>query len=335
MMFSTELAFTLEAAFREAVKRQHAFFCIEHLLYALLFDEQVIDILTNCGADIPSLRRDLEKFFETKVEKETADSQSTPIEPQQTPAVQRVLQRAILHAHSAKKEVVTANEMLVAVFSEEDSDAVHYLARQGVTRLDVMQYVSHGVSKLTSTDTDSGEPAVEMDEEGDGEPPARRMGLQHFTENLTEMAKKGELDPVIGREKELERALKILSRRQKNSPLFLGDPGVGKSAMANAVAQKIADGEVPASLEDATVLSLNIGSLIAGTKFRGEFEERIKLILSELAKIKNPILFIDEIHTIVGAGATGTGSMDVANLLKPALAGGKLRCIGSTTHEDF
>jgi len=348
-MFSTELNFALEAAFREAVTRRNSYFCIEHVLYALLFDETVIAVIRNCGGDEREMRRDLETFFETIVEKRD-DSGSEDEErglmssesPEQTPALQRVFRRAIVHMQSAGKDVIAPVEMLIAIFSEEDSHAAHALLKQDISRLDILNYISHGISKVNPLLEDSRndeERSGEEDEteEGGEEVRSRRRAsaLEQYTENLTNEAKEGRLDPVIGRALEVERALKILCRRQKNNPLFLGDPGVGKTAMAAAIAQKIIAGEVPDQLKGAELFSLQMGSLIAGTKFRGEFEERLKKIVQELLKKEKAILFIDEIHTLVGAGATGTGSMDAANLLKPALSSGKLRCIGSTTYEDF
>jgi ATP-dependent Clp protease ATP-binding subunit ClpA len=337
-MFSTELGYTIEAAYREAATRRHAYFCVEHLLYALVFDQQVSDVVKNCGGNIAEIKRELEKYFETQIEKfpDKLGSESE-LEPQQTPALQRVLQTALVHMHSAGMKLVTAKEVLVAIFSEKDSFAVYILTKQGVTRLDVLDYVSHGISKVGPDELaeENAESLEEDDEEEEIPQKKKRNFLARFAENLTERAKKGELDPIIGRDREIERALKILARRQKNNPLFLGDPGVGKSAMAHALAMKIVEGSVPASLKNAQLFNLNVGSLVAGTKFRGEFEDRLRHIVQELTDLGNAILFIDEIHTIVGAGATGTGSMDAANLLKPALASGKLRCIGSTTHEDY
>lgn len=341
-MFSSELGFALEAAFREATQRRHVFFCLEHLLYALSFEERVAEILKHCGADLRLLRKDLEHFFDTELEKiqVPAGHQSSSQEPAQTPAVQRVLQRAIMQTRLAQKETISSAEVLVAIFGEADSHAVYFLSKQEVSRLDVLNYISHGVSKVpVGEEDDENDYSEEMDDSDDEEgarsyKPQRKI-LEQFADDLTAAAEKGELDPVIGRDQEIERALKILCRRQKNNPLFLGDPGVGKTAMANALALKIASSEVPEQLKGARLFSINVGSLIAGTKFRGEFEDRLRKLIKELGQIPKSIIFIDEIHTIVGAGATGSGSLDAANLLKPALSSGKLRCIGSTTHNDY
>ena len=335
-MFSTELGLTLEAAFREASSRRHAFFCLEHLLYALSFDEQVMEVLNHVGADLSLLRKDLETFFDKHVEIIPLKGAKVPAsEPAQTPAVQRVLQRAIMHVRSAQKDVITPIEVLVALFSEEDSHAVFYLAKQGIGRVDVLSFIAHGISKSV---TEEEEVSTERYEDGENEPMGVRSGrtaLEQFTENLTESAKLGKLDPVIGREDEIGRTIKVLCRRQKNNPLFLGEPGVGKTAMAHAIASRIASEDIPEQLKDAEVFLLNMGTLVAGTKFRGEFEDRIRKVMDELKRHPKAILFIDELHTIVGAGATGNGSLDAANLLKPALASGDIRCMGSTTHSDY
>lgn len=344
MMFSSELNYILEAAYREASHRRHAFLCIEHLLYALLFDERAAMILTACGADIAKLKESLEEFLESKVERIVDGGDPEPV---QTPAVQRVLQRAIVQVHASGKQTVNTHDVLVALFPEEDSHAVYFLSEHEVTRLDVVNYIAHGIAKIDdaaasfadSGERDSSDDDAESEGDDDDEQsrpaPRGKSVLKRFAEDLTAVAESGTMDPIIGREKEISRTLRILARRQKNNPLFLGDPGVGKTAMAGAVALKIASGDVPAALKGARVYSLNMGSVIAGTKFRGEFEERLKGIVRELENLGNAILFIDEIHTLIGAGATGSGTLDAANLLKPAIASGKLRCMGSTTHEEY
>jgi ATP-dependent Clp protease ATP-binding subunit ClpA len=347
-MFSTELGLTLEAAFREAASRRHAFFCLEHLLYALSYDEQIIEILEKVGVQIAVLRKDLEQFFDRNVEVVPLQSaHGFAAEPAQTPAVQRVLQKAILHVRSTQKDVITPAEVLVAIFSEEDSHAVYFLAKQGVTRLDVLNYLAHGVAKSGEA-LSGGRQGLKLDaafeedlEDQSGEhsedDTSVRSGsaLALFAEDITAAARAMKLDPVIGRDAEVSRTIKILCRRQKNNPLFLGEPGVGKTAMAHAIAQRIVAKQVPEQLVDAEVFLLNMGNLVAGTKFRGEFEDRVRKVIAEVTKRPKAILFIDEIHTVVGAGATGNGSLDAANLLKPALASGAIRCMGSTTHADY
>lgn len=334
-MFSTELGLTLEAAFREAASRRHAFFCLEHLLYALTFDEQIMEILRSAGADLQLLRKDLESFFDKHVEVIPVKSQRGVVaEPAQTPAVQRVLQRAIMHVRSAQKDIITPAEVFVAIFTEEDSHAVFYLAKQRITRLDIVNFIAHGALGGSQEREDLLASSDEEEDDFGTARPARSI-LEQFTEDLTALARAHKLDPVIGRENEIERALKVLCRRQKNNPLFLGEPGVGKTAMAHAIASRIVAGEIPEQLQGAEVFLLNMGTLVAGTKFRGEFEERVRRVILEVKHRPNAILFIDELHTVVGAGATGTGSLDAANLLKPALASGEIRCMGSTTHADY
>ena len=344
IMFSAELGYTLEAAYREAVVRKNAYFCIEHLMYALLFDDTVSNILRHVGANLKELKSQLDVYLNESIEKSDSVAQEDSgdlqeVDPVQTPAVKRVLQRALLHLQSAGKRNVEGQDLLVAILAEEESFGVKLLENQAITRLSVLEFISHGISKIEGDfDDDLSEAASEFE---DGEEEDRSVvskkgsALARYTEDLTAKALAGELDPVIGRDLEIERALRILSRRQKNNPLFLGEPGVGKTALGNALALRLISEDAPKQLEGTKLYVLQMGSLIAGTKFRGEFEERLKKVVSELQESGPAILFIDEIHTIVGAGATGTGSMDAANLLKPALASGKLRCVGSTTHEDY
>ena len=344
-MFSTELGYTLEAAYREASQRRHGYFCLEHILFALLFDDQILEVLRACGADVSTLRKRLEGYFDVHIEKtdeiESKDSDGKSeqeIGPHQTPAVQRVLQKAVLQTHSSGREIVTGRDVLVALYSEEDTFATQLLLEQDISRLDILNFISHGISKVDGENfVDEEESEDEQSDFETHETPASKSSklVERLTENLSARAAKGELDPIIGREAEVDRTLRILSRRQKNNPLFIGEPGVGKTAMAHAIALRIHEGNVPDKLKGTEVLSLNMGAVVAGTKFRGEFEERLRKLVEELVGRGNVVLFIDEIHTIVGAGATGTSSMDAANLLKPALASGKLRCMGSTTHEEF
>ena len=340
-MFSTELSFTLEAAYREASSRHHQLFCLEHLLYAMLFEERVVEIVEELGGSVDQLKLDLEGYFkeqldrpESTVQKGAQDDSADPI---QTPAVQRVLQRAILHMHSAGKEIVSTADVLIALYSEDDSHAVYFLLKQGISRGTVLDFVVNGVRRLT--EQESVDLMRELSGEGEDEsgdrPTKKKRYLEQFTEQLTELARQGKLDPVIGRKAELQRTLQILARRNKNNPLFLGDPGVGKTAMAHALAARLVSSDVPEPLLGAELFSLNVGSLIAGTKYRGDFEERVKGVIKELETKSKPILFIDELHTIVGAGSTGNGSLDIANLLKPELAAGRLRVVGSTTHDEF
>jgi ATP-dependent Clp protease ATP-binding subunit ClpA len=329
-MFSTELSYVLIAASREADQRKHEYICVEHLLYALIFEESIVRILKACAADNDQLKENLEGFFQTLEKRKSAK-----IESVHTAGFQRVLQRALMHVRSAGKDIVTPADVLISISAEEDSHAALFLAEQGVTRLDILNYISHGITKMPLEELNI---EGDEDEDDDGDPkgrPSQQSALARFAEDLTSKARNNELDPVVGRDHEIGRAIRVLCRRNKNNPIFLGEPGVGKTAMAAAIAQKIAADDVPEPLKGASLFVLHLGSLIAGTKFRGEFEERLRKVVTELSKIEKAILFIDEIHTIIGAGATGSGSLDAANLLKPALSSGKLRCIGSTTHDDY
>src|SRR5215470_11611191 len=328
-MISKELEGTLNAALKEAKSRRHEYVCLEHLLYALLQDKDASSAIINCGGNIDRLRKGLEEFFQTHLETLPGGSDH---QPQQTLSFHRVLQRAVIHAQSAEKKEINGGNLLIAMFREPDSYAVFLLQEQGITRFDLVNYISHGISKIAATE----EWSQSEDEQGEEEKPGRRVKpLESFAVNLVAKAQQGNVDPLIGRDDEIERTIHVLCRRRKNNPIYVGDPGVGKTAIAEGLALKIYRGEVPDALKDAVIYALDIGALLAGTKFRGDFEARLKGVLSGLKKQKNSILFIDEIHTLVGAGATSGGSMDASNILKPALASGELKCIGSSTYHDY
>jgi len=334
MQISREFEIALTLAIKEARQRRHEFLCLEHVLYALSFDEDVAEILRNCGGKVEQLQKDLVQFFEDNIE---ALSEESDVDPQQTSGFQRVLQRAAMHVQSSGKDLVEGRNFLVALFREENSHALYFLQKQGISRLDVLNYISHGISKVQPDDEDD-EPAAQPEAEGvddEDDPRPAKDPLKAFTADLVQRARDGEIDPLIGREVEVERTIHVLCRRRKNNPVYVGDSGVGKTAIADGLALQIANGEVPEVLKDARIYSLDMGSVLAGTKFRGQFEERLKAVLNALRKDPNAILFIDEIHTIVGAGATSGGSMDASNILKPALASGKLRCIGATTYHEY
>ena len=330
-MLSKELEFTLNQAFKTARDKQHEFMTIEHLLLALLDNPAAARVLRACGADIDSLRKDLDGFLE----------ETTPLimdddnrETQPTLGFQRVLQRAVFHVQSSEKKEVTGANVLVAIFSEQESQAVYFLDRQNITRLDVVNYISHGISKVPSDEAnehgaESGETEAEA---GEGR---QESALETYASNLNDQARRGKIDPLIGRQAEVERTIQILCRRRKNNPLFVGEAGVGKTAIAEGLAKKIVDGEVPEVLADCTLYALDMGGLVAGTKYRGDFEKRLKAVLADLKRQPEAILFIDEIHTIIGAGAASGGVMDASNLIKPVLASGDLRCIGSTTYQEY
>ncbi len=328
-MINKELSATLGFAVKEAKRRRHEYVSIEHILFAILNDTTGIEIVENCGGDVDNLLDSLENFFEEKIER-IPDGDDYVL--QQTIGFQRVIQRAVNHARSAEKQEVAVADVLASIFLEKDSHAEYFLRHEGVTRLDVLNYISHSIAKDPFTD-DSGGLMRPGKEERDRRQKSNPLEL--FTLNLIELAAEGKLDPLIGREAELERTMQVLCRRRKNNPVFVGDPGVGKTAMAEGLAQKIQKGEVPDLLEDMEIFSLDLGGMLAGTKFRGDFEQRLKGVIAELQKKPKAILFIDEIHTIVGAGATSSGSMDASNILKPVLASGEIRCIGSSTFEEF
>jgi len=329
-MLSKELEFTLNTAFKEARERRYEFMTVEHLLLALLDNPTATSVLRACSADIEKLRRTLEQFVEENTPLLDADDAR---ETQPTLGFQRVLQRAVFHVQSAGSKEVTGANVLVAIFGEQESHAVYLLSEQNISRLDVVNYISHGISKVSgeeSEDTEQ-EQGDSVTESGDSE----RQPLENFATNLNEKALAGNIDPLIGRDSEVERTVQILCRRRKNNPLFVGEAGVGKTAIAEGLAKKIVDGDVPEVLADARIYALDLGALVAGTKYRGDFEKRLKGILSQLKKEKHAVLFIDEIHTVIGAGAASGGVMDASNLIKPMLASGELKCIGSTTYQEY
>ena len=328
-MISKELEGTLNTALKEAKSRRHEYVCLEHLLYALLQDKDASGAIINCGGDIDRLRKGLEEFFQNHLETLPGGSDH---QPQQTLSFHRVLQRAVIHAQSAEKKEINGGNLLIAMFREPDSYAVYLLQEQGITRFDLVNYISHGISKIAAAE----EWSQSEEEQSEEEKPDRRVKpLEAFAVNLVAKAQQGNIDPLIGRDDEIERTIHVLCRRRKNNPIYVGDPGVGKTALAEGLALKIHHGKVPDVLKNAVIYALDMGALLAGTKFRGDFEARLKGVLAGLKKLPNSILFIDEIHTIVGAGATSGGSMDASNILKPALASGELKCIGSTTYHDY
>ena len=332
-MFSASLELILNVAYREATSRRHTHLTLEHLLYALAHDTEAERILAACGADLRALRRTLDELLGTL---ETFGRRDRAGEPAQTLAFRRVLQTAVLHVQSAGKDEVRAGDILAAILQQPKTDAAEALAAQGVTRLDVLNYVSHGISKVPAAD---GDPDRRGDgaEAGTGDegPAAARDPLAAYAVNLTERARAGALDPLIGRQPELQRTLQILCRRRKNNPVFVGEAGVGKTALAEGLAARLTEDDVPARLAGAEVFALDTAALLAGTRFRGDFEERFKAVTKALAGHPLPILFIDEVHATVGAGATTGGTMDLATLIKPLLSAGELRVVGSTTFEEF
>ena len=328
-MISKELSATLGFAVREAKRRRHEYVSIEHVLFAILHDSTGIEVIESCGGNVQNLKNSLERYFDEHM-KAIQDEKDYVL--QQTIGFQRVIQRAVNHARSAEKQEVAIGDILASIFYEKDSHAEYFLTDEGITRLDVLNYISHGLEGdgFEREGDDEGDAAEEKPETR-----KKKKPLEAFTADLVERAAQGKLDPLIGRKLELDRTMQVLCRRRKNNPVFVGDPGVGKTAMAEGLAQLISDGKAPEPLSDVRIYSLDMGSLLAGTKFRGDFEKRLKAVLKELESKPNAILFIDEIHTIVGAGATSGGSMDASNILKPALSTGEMRCIGSTTYEEF
>ena len=327
-MLSKELEFTLNLAFKEAREKNHEFMTVEHLLFALLGNPSAVTVLRACGADLDLLKKEVGNFLEETTPKLSKDDTR---ETQPTLGFQRVLQRAVFHVQSSDKTEVTGANVLVAIFSEQESQAVYFLNKSDITRLDVVNYISHGISKVYD------QPEENLDNGDQGELPdsTAKQPLESFASNLNELAAQGRIDPLIGRRDEIQRTIQILCRRRKNNPLFVGEAGVGKTALAEGLAKMIVDGDVPEVLLNSTIYSLDMGSLVAGTKYRGDFEKRLKAVLGQIKKEEGAILFVDEIHTMIGAGAASGGVMDASNLMKPMLASGDLKCIGSTTYQEY
>ncbi len=326
-MLSQELESSLNSAFQMARAKRHEFITVEHLLLALLDNPTAARVLRACGGNLEELRRNLVQFLDENVPRLPPGSRG---DTQPTIGFQRVIQRAVLHVQGVGKKEVTGANVLVAIFGEKESHAVYFLHKQNISRFDVVNYISHGISKVPGER--EGELAgAEEGEEGSAE----RSPLEVFCVNLNEMARQGKIDPLIGREREVERTIQVLCRRRKNNPLFVGEAGVGKTAIAEGLAKKIVDGQVPDVLANCTIYALDMGGLLAGTKYRGDFEKRLKAVINHLKRQDNAILFIDEIHTIIGAGAASGGAMDASNLLKPVLSSGEIKCIGSTTYQEY
>ncbi|MCM5576225.1 ATP-dependent Clp protease ATP-binding subunit ClpA [Xanthomonas hortorum pv. pelargonii] len=330
-MFSKDLEQTIGQCYKRAREARHEFMTVEHLLLSLLDNPSAQAVLKACGADQVRLHNDLEQAIEASVSRLAEDDGR---DTQPTLGFQRVLQRAVYHVQSSGKKEVTGANVLVAIFGEKDSHAVYFLNQQDITRLDIVNYLSHGIAKLgedgEQPSASDGEPKSEG---GEGE--AKGDALAEFATNLNEQARNGKIDPLVGRADEIERTIQVLCRRRKNNPLYVGEAGVGKTAIAEGLAKRIVDNDVPEVLAEAVIFSLDLGALVAGTKYRGDFEKRLKGVLAALKKVPNAVLFIDEIHTIIGAGSASGGTMDASNLIKPALSSGELRCIGSTTFQEY
>ncbi len=335
-MFSTSVEMLLHVTYREAVARRHAHLTLEHLLYVMAHDLEGEKILAACGADLPRLRRELDTFLREKLEQLPAGSDK---EPEQTLAFRRTLQAAVLHVQSAGREEVKAGDVLAALMQQSRSFAATLLAAHGVTRLDILNFISHGITKVPQPPAPGSQPSAPRPQgrpgEAEEQAPAATDPLDAYAVNLTARAQDGKLDPLVGRQRELQRTMEILCRRRKNNPVFVGDAGVGKTALAEGLAQRLLEDDVPVTLKGAEIFSLDTSALLAGTRFRGDFEERFKAVIAALAARPLPILFIDEIHATVGAGATTGGTLDLATMIKPVLTAGELRVVGSTTFEEF
>jgi len=330
-MLSNNLENTLHRALAMANERHHEYATLEHLLLSLTEDQDAISVLRACGIDISVLRINLSSYIDEELSG-LITNRSDEAKP--TAGFQRVLQRSAIHVQSSGREEVTGANLLVAMFSERESNAVYYLQEQEMTRLDAVNYISHGIAKVPGHDKEESVTGIDSEDES---PPVKKgkEALDTYCIDLNQKSRDGLIDPLIGRELEVDRTIQILARRQKNNPLYVGEPGVGKTAIAEGLAKRIVDKKIPKVLENSVIYNLDMGSLLAGTRYRGDFEERLKAVMSEIESIDGAILFIDEIHTIIGAGATSGGAMDASNLLKPALAGGRLRCIGSTTYKEY
>ncbi len=330
-MLSKDLEKSLNGVAQAASIKRHEFVTVEHLLLALLDNDQAVNVLINVGAEVDRLRAEVEKYIDdTTPTLETDDEERGT---QTTLGFQRVVSRALFHVQSSGRKEVTGANVLVAIFSEQESQAVYLLKSQGVSRIDVVNFISHGISKIDDAGEAEDDAELASSDESEGE--RRSSALESFATNLNEEAKAGRIDPLVGRDDEVERAIQILCRRRKNNPLLVGESGVGKTAIAEGLAKRIVDAQVPEVVADSTIYALDLGALVAGTKYRGDFEKRFKAVLGELKKQEGSILFIDEIHTIIGAGAASGGVMDASNLLKPLLTSGQLRCMGSTTYQEF
>ena len=326
--FSPVLEETIHRALTYATERKHELATLEHLLLALLDDADAVAVVTACDVDVEALRADVVQYLDNDLESLVVEDFE---EARPTAGFHRVIQRAVIHVQSSGREEVTGANAIVALFAERESHAVYFLQERDMTRYDAVNYISHGISKNGAPSLSKATPGAEIETE-DGK---KKDPLEAYCVNLNEKAKSGDIDPLIGRSQEVERCIMVLSRRRKNNPLLVGDPGVGKTAIAEGIARKIIEDDVPSVLKDATIYSLDMGALLAGTRYRGDFEERLKQVMTRMQEIDGAVLFIDEIHTIIGAGATSGGAMDASNLLKPALQSGKLRCMGSTTYQEY
>ncbi len=326
-MIAQELEVSLHMAFMDARQKRHELITVEHLLLAMLDNPSAAEVLKACGSNIDSLRNELTQYIDDHTPTISGEDE---VDTQPTLGFQRVIQRAMLHVQSSGKKEVNGANVLVAIYGEKDSHAVYFLHQQGVTRLDVVNFIAHGVSKLNEGDTHKTSPEQENDQES-----SANKALETYAINLNKMVLAGKIDPLIGRDSEIERVIQTLCRRRKNNPLLVGEAGVGKTAIAEGLAKRIVDKEVPSILENTTIFSLDMGALLAGTKYRGDFEQRLKAVMKQLNEHKDAILFIDEIHTLIGAGSASGGTLDASNLLKPALSNGSIKCIGATTYQEY